>query len=81
MLILSLGSHRVLRLTPESGGKEGGFDVLLPPGSLYLMEREARYEYSHAILDRESTLDVWEEEEEEEEERVSIVFRQAPKGK
>ncbi|GBG24389.1 Alpha-ketoglutarate-dependent dioxygenase alkB-like 6 [Hondaea fermentalgiana] len=50
---LSLGAVSVMRFCPE-GRREGVVDVLLPPRSLVIMTGEARYRFTHGILQRKS---------------------------
>ena len=70
---LSLGAERVMRLSTasdEEGGNEKKIvDVVLPVGSLYVLEKEARYDMAHEMLPFEG------EDGEEGEGRIAYIFR------
>ncbi|KAI0035720.1 hypothetical protein K488DRAFT_68174 [Vararia minispora EC-137] len=51
ILGVSLGTTRLLRLVPVTGGTdEPSYEILLPPGSVYIQRNSIRYGYKHSIL-------------------------------
>eukprot|EP01122_Echinamoeba_exundans_P014731 TRINITY_DN6727_c0_g2_i1.p1 TRINITY_DN6727_c0_g2~~TRINITY_DN6727_c0_g2_i1.p1 ORF type:complete len:237 (+),score=23.30 TRINITY_DN6727_c0_g2_i1:177-887(+) len=69
---LSLKSTSVMTLRSVKHPEQFEVDALLPPRSLYIMRRSARYDFSHAIPANQS---VWRGEVIPRERRISIMFR------
>lgn len=77
---ISLGSERVMRLRPadpatgepiDFGDEEGGYiDMKLSVGSLYIISNEARYRWTHEILNGD-------ESDGGDADRISLIFRDA----
>ncbi|KAK4686923.1 hypothetical protein P7C73_g3202, partial [Tremellales sp. Uapishka_1] len=72
ILGVSLGASRILRLQDKNG--TGGWDVLLPNGSVYLQKDSIRYGYKHSILPYGSTSE-WQGKQLEPGHRISIMIR------